>query len=264
MAIELSDDLGRKVQLDKPAQRIVSLIPSVTETLFALGVEERVLGVTDYCIYPPAEVAKKTKVGGPKNVVLETIFSLRPDLVIANVEENRKHQIEQIWNAGIPVLVSFPRTADGCIKMIRDLAKVTETESAAQPIVESIEAARERARRRKAAKPPRILCPIWKNPYRTVNRDTFVHAVIEEAGGENIFADEAERYPKFSLDEAQRHTPEVILLPTEPYHFKEPDKSDFDGWRGARIHIVEGELLTWHGIRLARALDELSLLLQRH
>ena len=267
--IERIDDLSRSLRLAMPAQRIVCLVPSITETLFALGAGERIAGITDYCIHPESQVRAKVKVGGTKNFFADRILALEPDLVVANAEENRKHQIEKLEQAGLKVFVTFPRTIDGCLKMIADMAALTATESAARTMLAAIEQERAKARAAALNPPPRVLCPIWKNPYMTINGDTFVDSVIQGCGGRNIFRDSAERYPRFTLEEASRRQPDVVLLPTEPYHFTAADIPGFGEMgeevpaiRRRRIHIIEGELLSWYGPRLARALAELSPLLR--
>jgi ABC-type Fe3+-hydroxamate transport system substrate-binding protein len=255
------DDLGREIRIPGPARQIVSLVPSITETLFALGAEDRIVGITDYCIHPRDGIAEKTKIGGTKNVNVEAVLALRPDLVIANVEENREHLVRRLELSGIPVFVTFPKNVDGCCKMIRDVAALTAAERQGATILSEIEAARRDASA--GIRKIRVLCPIWKNPYMTINRDTFVHSILEEAGGENVFADAPERYPRFELKDAARLQPRVIILPTEPYHFGESDKAEFESLdipasHDGRIHIVEGELLSWYGPRVARALRLLS------
>jgi ABC-type Fe3+-hydroxamate transport system substrate-binding protein len=262
------DDLGRMVELPVRAERIVCLVPSITETLFALGAGAQVVGVTDYCIHPADGVRSKGKVGGTKNVDVEKVLALRPDLVIANAEENRKHIVERLESAGARVFVTFPRSVDGCVKMISDMAALTYREDQGRELIQSIENARSEALAHRKGSGARVLCPIWKDPYMTVNRDTFVDSVILESGGENVFASHAERYPVFTLAEAAERRPEVIILPTEPYHFAESDKEAFRALgagtpavRDGRIHVVEGELLSWYGPRLPRALLTLSRLL---
>ncbi len=264
--IERVDDLGRTLRLAGPAQRIVSLVPSITESLFAFGAGGRVVGVTDHCIHPAGGVAGRTRVGGTKNADLGVVRSLRPDLVIANAEENRKHQVEELEAAGVAVFVTFPRTVDGCMKLMRDLAALTQTEEAARPALLDLQRAVEAAAR-STGKAPRVLCPIWKYPYMTVGGDTFVSSMIRTAGGANVYEEAAERYPKFTLEEASGRGPEIILLPTEPYRFQEEDKAAFEralpaapAVRNGRIHIVEGELLSWYGPRTARGIRELSRL----
>jgi ABC-type Fe3+-hydroxamate transport system substrate-binding protein len=267
--IQRVDDLFRSIELDKPGERIVCLVPSITETLSALGAGERVVGVTEFCVHPREQVHGKAKVGGTKNVSVEKILSLNPDLVIANVEENRKHHIDKLEKAGLRVFVTYPRTVDGCLKMIADVAALAGAQEAGAALCRSIESARAEVQASMRDSRPRVLCPIWKNPYMTINRDTFVDSVIRTSGGENIFEDKPQRYPGFTLQEVLEKKPEVILLPTEPYSFTEADKADYlslgtgvPAVRDGRIHIVEGELLSWYGPRLPRALRELSALLR--
>ena len=267
--IERIDDLSRLIRLDMPAQRIVCLVPSITETLFSLGAGARIAGITDYCIHPASQVRAKAKVGGTKNFFTGKILALQPDLVVANAEENRKHQIDKLEQAGLQVFVTFPRTVDGCLKMIADMAALTATESAAQPILAAIEQERVKSLADALNPPPRVLCPIWKNPYMTINSDTFVDSVIHCCGGHNVFRDSEERYPEFTLEEASRRQPDIVLLPTEPYHFTAADIPGFremgaetPAIRNRRIHIIEGELLSWYGPRLARALPVISALLR--
>jgi ABC-type Fe3+-hydroxamate transport system substrate-binding protein len=266
--IELLDDLSRMIRLEAPARRIVCLVPSITETLFALGAGEHIVGITDYCIHPEAQVRSKVKIGGTKNFFVNKILELEPDLVIANAEENRKHQVDKLEQAGLNVFVTFPKTVDGCLKTIANVAALTGTEQAGQLILASIEKARADVLSSATDPRPRVLCPIWKDPYMTVNRDTFVSDVIRTCGGQNIFDDEMDRYPQFTLEEAAHRRPDVVILPTEPYHFTEADKTAFAAMgnevpavRNHRFHIVEGELLSWYGPRLARTLTDIPPLL---
>jgi len=267
--IEVLDDLGRCLELREPARRIACLVPSITETLFALGAGDSVVAVTDFCIHPEEGVRAKKRIGGTKNFAAARLIGLEPDLVIANAEENRRHQVQSLEDAGLKVFVTFPRTVDGCLKMIADMGAVTGTGNVAQTILSAIEKARADALSIAPARPPRVLCPIWKNPYMTINGDTYVDSVIRCCGGANLFTDEAERYPHFLLNEAARRLPEVVILPTEPFHFTESDMRDFQEMGDdvpavhfRRIHIVEGELLSWYGPRLTRALREISVLIR--
>lgn len=267
--IRRTDDLGRVAELDRPAGRIVSLVPSITETLFALGAGAQVVGVTAYCVHPPEEVRTRTRVGGTKNIAVKTIVELSPDLVIANVEENRKPQIAALEEAGLRVFVTYPRSVDGCIKMIGDVAALAGADERGAELIGAVEQARAEVRDAARTPPVRVLCPIWKNPYMTINGDTYVDSVIRTCGGKNVFAEKAVRYPRFTLPEVVEKKPEVVLLPTEPYRFTPADQADFTALgaeipavRDGRIHIVEGELLTWYGPRLPRALRAISALLR--
>ncbi len=266
--IERVDDLSRVLKLPRTARRIVSLVPSITETLFTFGAGDLVVGITDYCIHPSGGVNSKPRVGGTKNVRVDEVIALNPDLVIANAEENRKRHVERLESLGIPVFVTFPKDVEGCVKMMRDVAILCGVESAAESVIAGIEAERAKARPPVRKLGCRVLCPIWKDPYMSINRDTFVDSVLRESGGENVFADCEERYPKFTLGEAAVLRPDVIILPTEPYRFGESDIRDFESLgqevpavKNRRIHIVEGELVSWYGPRVARALRELSALL---
>lgn len=266
--IELLDDLSRTIRLEAPARRIVSLVPSITETLFALGTGERIAGITDYCIHPKDQVGAKPKVGGTKSFSVRRVLELEPDLVVANAEENRKHQVDALEQAGLKIFVTFPKTVDGCLKMIADVAVLTGTSEAAEALLASINRSRIDARARASDPPARVLCPIWKDPYMTINRDTFVDSVIRSCGGRNIFEDSPKRYPKFSLAEAASRQPDIVILPTEPYHFTEADIPGIEemgdavpACRNHRIYVVQGELLSWYGPRLARALSEISMLI---
>jgi ABC-type Fe3+-hydroxamate transport system substrate-binding protein len=266
--IERIDDLARTLRLERPARRIVCLVPSITETLFSLGAGEFIAGITDYCIHPEDEVRTKPKIGGTKNFFVDKVIRLEPDLVVANAEENRRHQVEKLEEAGLKVFVTFPKSIEGCLKMIADMAALTGTDSASRPLLASIETARCEARMHAPDPPCRVLCPIWKDPWMTISHDTFVDSVIRNSGGRNVFEDSTDRYPQFTLGEAVARHPDVIILPTEPYHFTEADKAEFfelgdrvQAIRGGRIHIVEGELLSWYGPRLGRALSQLSAII---
>ena len=136
--IELVDDLGQRVRLAAPARRIASLVPSITETLFVLGAGERIAGVTEYCIHPAEGVRDKTKLGGTKTLRPERIVALAPDLVIANTEENRKHQVRELQEAGLAVFVTYPRTVEDAIKMMTDVAALSGTSPAAGPVIQAI------------------------------------------------------------------------------------------------------------------------------
>ena len=261
------DDLGRPVHLSESAARVVCLVPSITETLFAFGAGDRLVGVTEFCIHPAEALRSKVCIGGTKNFDTTAVIALRPDLVIANAEENRKHQVRRLEEAGLTVFVTYPKTVDGCLKMMNDVAALTGSEDGAQPVLAAIASARE-ATRRADGRRTAVLCPIWREPYMTINADTFVDSIIRESGGLNVFAQSAERYPVFTLAEAAQHRPEVILLPTEPYRFTDEDKTAFAALgpevpaiAAGRIHVVEGELLSWYGPRVARALREISALL---
>ncbi len=269
MTIEVVDAAGRRVRLPVFPSRIIPLVPSITETLFVLGLDERLVGVTRYCTEPPASVAQKPKVGGQKDPDLKTIQSLQPDLVVANMEENRREDIEALAAMGIAVYTTFPRTVAEGIGMIRDLGRVTQTEKKAAVIARSLEELyREISAEATKRRPLRVFCPIWRRPYMSINRDTYVHDVLRTCGGENIFAGKSERYPQISLEEVADLKPEVILLPDEPYRFLPRHVVDFEPFRDAiparvtgRTHFVDGKMLSWYGPRIGDSLRTLRPLM---
>ena len=263
-----TDASGVRISLPAPPRRIVSLIPSITELLFDLGLGDAVAGCTAYCTQPPDGVAGKPRVGGQKNPKLELIRELGADLVVANIEENLREHVETLRGWGIPVYVTYPRTIADGIRMIRDLGAVTGTEERATALADPLDRRYAELRARLAERPPqRVFCPIWRNPYMTINRDTYVHDMLSVCGGENVFGGKPARYPEVTLEEVAAARPEVILLPDEPYRFRRAHLADFVPYtdipagRAARVHLVDGKLLTWYGPRIGEALATLPGLL---
>ncbi len=268
--IEIVDAVGKRLHLPVFPSRIISLVPSITETLFVLGLAQRVVGVTRFCTEPSAGVAHMPKVGGQKNPDLAKIRSLHPDLVIANVEENRREDVEALEAIGIAVYTTYPRTVEQGIGMIRELGRVTGTEEKADTIVRMIESTYGEISRDTAGHSPvRVFCPIWRKPYMSINRDTYIHDVLQTCGGENIFAEKSDRYPTISLTEVVDRNPEVILLPDEPYPFHSRHLVDFRPFEGlipalrtGRVRFVDGKLLSWYGPRIGESLRTIRLLLR--
>jgi ABC-type Fe3+-hydroxamate transport system substrate-binding protein len=248
-----------------PPRRIVSLVPSITEILFALGVGDAIVGCTIYCTQPPEGVATKTRIGGEKNPKLELIRDLGTDLVIANVEENLREHVETLRGWGIEVHVVYPRTVVEGIALVRELGEVVGAAARGAALAEDLEARHARTRAALAGRAPaRVFCPIWRHPYMTLSRDTYVHDMLATCGGANVFADAPKRYPEVSLDEVAAAAPDVILLPDEPYRFRRVHAADFEPYpalRAARVRFVDGKLLSWYGPRIGEALETLPGLL---
>jgi ABC-type Fe3+-hydroxamate transport system substrate-binding protein len=247
-----------------PPGRIVSLIPSITEILFAIGAGDRVVGCTIYCSQPPEGVATKVRVGGEKNPKLELIRDLGADLVIANIEENVREHVETLRAWGIPVHVTYPRTVADGIRLVGELGALLEAGPRARELEAELRERYDLVRAVAAGRRPRrVFCPIWRRPYMTINRDTYIHDMLAVAGGENVFADRTKRYPEITLDEVATSGAEVILLPDEPYRFRRAHQADFAPYadlpavRDGRIHLVDGKLLSWYGPRIAEALQVL-------
>ena len=264
------DASGVRVALARPPRRIVSLIPSVTEILFALGLGEAVAGCTIFCTEPADGVAGKMRIGGGKNPKIELIRELRADLVVANVEENQREHVERLRAWGIPVYVSYPRTVADGIRLVRELGELTGAVQVGRRMAEDLEARLAAVRAERAGRNgARVFCPIWRHPYMTINGDTYVHDMLTVCGGVNVFAEGPARYPEVTLAEVAAAQPDVILFPDEPYRFRRAHLADFSAYpempaaRAGRLHLVDGKLLSWYGPRIARALDALPPLLAR-
>jgi ABC-type Fe3+-hydroxamate transport system substrate-binding protein len=260
--LHVVDDTGRTVHLPQSPSRLVSLVPSLTELLFALGAGPRVLGVTRFCVSPP-EARRIPRVGGTKNPDLAAIHSLSPDLVLANAEENRREDVERLAAAGIAVYVTFPTTVQAGIALARQLGGVLGLTAAGAAIADRLEAARAMAAAARPAVAPRVFCPIWKRPWMSFNRETFAHDMLEHAGGTNVCAQHTARYPVVDPRELCADPPAVVLLPSEPYRFSRRDLGDvqalFDGVAGPlpAARFIDGRALTWYGPRIDWGLEQL-------
>lgn len=250
-----------------PVRRIVSLVPSTTELLCALGLADALVGVTVYCVEPRDVVRTKTRVGGEKDPDLAAIRALAPDLVVANIEENRREDVEALRAAGIEVFITYPRSVSESLAMIRDLGTVTGAGARARRLLAELEPLHAAVRDRLAgARPTPCFYPIWREPWMTIGHDTYIHDLLATCGGANVFADRG-RYPTITLDEVAARAPEVVLLPDEPFRFRRAHIRDFDPYaavpavRDGRIHLVDGKRFSWHGPRLAEALRTVPALL---
>jgi ABC-type Fe3+-hydroxamate transport system substrate-binding protein len=208
-------------------------------------------------------VARVPKVGREKDPDVGKILALTPDLVVANVEENRREVVEALRLAGVAVWVVFPRTVAEGIALVRELGALTAAGPAADRLADGLESAYAARRRDPGGRPRRVFCPIWRDPWMTVGRDTYVHDVLAVSGGLNIFADRGDRYPTVTLEETAARAPEVILLPDEPYRFRPAHLPllaalrDTPAMREGHVHFVDGKLLSWYGRRLGEALRRL-------
>jgi ABC-type hemin transport system substrate-binding protein len=253
------DDLGRAIHLAQPPRRIVSLVPSLTELVWSLGAGSRLVGVTRYCTEPAALVAPLPKIGGTKNPQVAAIVALQPDLVLANSEENRREEFEQLLAAGLCLYVSFPTTVAAAADGIERLAAVLGVAAPGQALAGAIRAGLA-SLGPQPAKRVRVFCPIWRKPWMSIGGDTFAGDLLQYCGGENVSAGWPSRYPVVSLDEIARESPEVILLPDEPYPFQARHRAllgglaDTPAGRTGRIYLVDGKALSWYGPRTPAAL----------
>jgi ABC-type Fe3+-hydroxamate transport system substrate-binding protein len=263
--IQLADDLGFRVELAAPPRRIVSLVPSWTETLFALGAGERVVGATRFCVEPADRIGAVAKVGGTKNPDLRAIGELGPDLVIANAEENRREDVEQMRAQGIAVLITYPRTIPAAVKSLLDIGRAIGCEAEAGALAREITltvSGIETAVGVWAKLRIRVFCPIWKNPWMSFNADTYSHDVLRMMGYNNVFASAGERYPMTTLDQALERRPDIVILPDEPYAFGERDveelKKALPPALSRRLLVVSGRDLHWYGVHMVAGLRALA------
>ncbi|MGE0825817.1 MAG: cobalamin-binding protein [Candidatus Binatia bacterium] len=265
--MDVIDELERLVTLSHPPQRIVCLVPSITETLFTLGVGDRVVGVTDYCTHPVDEVAKIAKVGGTKDPDLPAIQNLSPDLIIANDEENRREDFSWLVERQLPVYVTAPRTVADGIAMIERLGPVLGCQETSARMVSDLRSTYERVVTAVACLPRlRVFCPIWRKPWMAFNADTYADDMLWCCGGANIFRAKADRYFATTLEEVASGAPQVVLLPSEPYPFATKHfthlklLADTPAGRGGHFYCIDGMALCWYGPRIADGLNQLSRL----
>jgi ABC-type Fe3+-hydroxamate transport system substrate-binding protein len=238
----VQDVRGHTFVFREPPRRVVSLVPSLTETLFDLGAGDGVVAITDFCIFPPGLALPR--VGGTKNPRVDEIRALAPDLVHMNLEENVRRHGEAI-EAFAPVFVSEPKSVEDVIALIEQLGEIHDRRERAGEL--------NAAMRAQLARMPRFpfsfACPIWKDPWMWCGGDTYVSRLVESAAGRNVLGDRT-RYPHIELAEIAALRPDVIFLPDEPYVFTEADASSLlSHWGLTPIGPFPGHLFTWHGSR---------------
>lgn len=248
------DQTGRKIETDKIPRHIISLVPSQTELLHDLGLDKEVIGITKFCIHPKEWFRTKTRVGGTKQVRLEIIHQLRPDLIIANKEENVKEQIEELAKH-YPVWISDVSNHNDAYDMIGQVGKMTGKEETADALITRIKTNFSQLGTLNPIaieSKPRACYLIWRNPYMTIGGDTFIHSMLETAGFENIF-NQKQRYPEINIEELAIGCCQLLLLPSEPFPFKANHVEELQFLLPeTKIMLVDGEMFGWYGSRLLR------------
>ena len=247
------DQLGRKVSFDFPPKRIISLVPSQTELLFYLGLEKEVIGITKFCIHPKEQFRKKVKIGGTKNLNFEKIAALQPDLIIGNKEENEKIQVEQLAH-NYPVWMSDVNDIADAFVMIEQIGLLTNKMEEASQLNQqlknsfsSFNYSLENIVSKSAA------YFIWRKPHMVAGGQTFINEMLKIAGFKNIYS-YLDRYPEVTMEGLSEAKPEVILLSSEPFPFKEKHISEIREFcHDSIIKIVDGEMFSWYGNRLLHA-----------
>lgn len=241
------DQINVQIELKEIPKRIISLVPSQTELLYDLGLEDEVVGITKFCVHPESWQKSKTRIGGTKNPKIEKILALKPDLVIANKEENRKEDVEEIMKS-VPVWTSDIQTLEDNNNMISALGEMLNTEVIAQKLIQEIndgfaqfDGPRELGS---------VLYLIWKNPYMSVGSDTFIHHLLTKTGWTNAIKSKT-RYPMLEESELIQLNPEYVFLSSEPFPFSEKHISEIQSLLPkSKVVLVDGEMFSWYGSRL--------------
>jgi ABC-type Fe3+-hydroxamate transport system substrate-binding protein len=246
------DQLNRTIQLNAfPPKRIVSVVPSQTELLFDLGLNEEVIGITKFCTHPDKWFRSKKRIGGTKQLNVSAIKELRPDLIIANKEENLQQQVDELAE-GFPVWTSHIKNLQEACDMIRSVGELVGKSDRAREIIDNITKNFAQIDT-KNYEHPRAAYLIWKDPLMTVGGDTFIHDMMNHAGLKNIFADK-KRYPTTSFEELNSLNCELLLLSSEPFPFKQVHADEIQKHLlKTNIILVDGEMFSWYGSRLQYA-----------
>jgi ABC-type Fe3+-hydroxamate transport system substrate-binding protein len=250
----LRDDLGTAVPLPSPPRRVVSLVPSLTEAL-AVTVPDRLVGATDWCSHPAG--LEVPRVRGTKNPDRSAVQALRPDLVVANREENRRLDVDRLRAAGVPVWVTVIESVDQALASMTRLFDEVLQVGTPEWLVTA---------RAEWARPPelpgtRVAVPVWRDPWMVIGARTFTGDVLARLGLVNVFADSAERYPHVDLPQLRAADAELVLLPDEPYLFTAQDGPE--AFPGTTTVLVSGRHLTWYGPSLVTARADLLDALRR-
>lgn len=252
----VKDQLGSEIKINYPPKRIVSLVPSQTELLFDLGLRDEVVGITKFCIHPNEWYKTKTKVGGTKNVNIEKIRDLKPDLILGNKEENNIEDIETLRKE-FPVWMSDIETLPDAMKMITDIGEIVNRAPEAEYLNHLIKTGFTDLgvlSYQSKFRGKRVLYLIWKNPYMAAGKDTFIQEMLTLNGFENAVSER--RYPELSNEKIQELNPDVVFLSSEPYPFKKVHVAELQLiLPNAKIELVDGEMFSWYGSRMVKAVQ---------
>jgi ABC-type Fe3+-hydroxamate transport system substrate-binding protein len=251
--MDFTDQMGNLVTLTKKPKRIISLVPSQTELLAHWGLDEDVIGITKFCIHPDNWFKNKTRVGGTKKLNYEVIESLKPDLIIGNLEENERSDIEYLQER-YPVWMSDIKNLEDCYDMMQSLGKILEREKEADILVADL---KDRFNHLKADLPDacnmKVAYFIWQEPLMVAAGDTFIDEMLKISGFCNVFS-AYKRYPEICTGDLQSLAPDAIFLSSEPYPFGEKHIEHFKRLcPNSKVIVVDGELFSWYGSRLLHA-----------
>ena len=266
-ALTVTDQTGRRVVLPAPPVRIVSLVPSVTETVFTIGAQDRLVGVTDFCDYPPA-ARQKPSIGGMVSPSLEGIVALKPDLVVATTAGNRHETFDQLARLKIPVYLVNPVSVDDVLDLIVRLGRLTDRPEAADRVAALLRERIQVVSARVAGRPrPRVFYVLWPDPLIVPARGALVSELIALAGGDSVTADGGQGYPRYSMEAALARNPEVILVASHDATQSALVRAKWERFtqvpavRAGRLHTVDGNLMHRYGPRMVDGLETLARLI---
>ncbi|MBK8615351.1 MAG: ABC transporter substrate-binding protein [Flavobacteriales bacterium] len=245
-----TDQMHRKVNVPAAPQRIISLVPSQTELLYDLGLGERVVGITKFCVHPESWFKTKHRVGGTKKVDMDKVRALKPDLIIGNKEENERKDIQTLEKE-FPVWMSDVRDLESAVEMIRQVGELTGTKDKAEALSKGITDA---FAKQHYIDPPLTVAYLIGGAFMVAGHGTFVNDMLKRSGLQNVFDEGDARYPEITPQELAESDPDLILLSSEPYPFKEKHIQELNMiCPGTPVKLVDGEMFSWYGSRLLQA-----------
>ena len=257
MQRSFTDQLNREILINYPPKRIISLVPSQTELLFELGLDQEIIGLTKFCIHPIEKFAERTKIGGTKKLNIQLIRDLNPDLIIGNKEENEQSQIEELME-DYPVWMSDIYTLEDAKKTIAQIGELVDRQPEASYLNHLISAGFNDLQTLAVQNGinKKVAYLIWKKPYMLAGRDTFIDNILALNGLSNVIKEK--RYPEIELNEVAKLKPDLIFLSSEPYPFKEAHLEEIRRViPEAKVMLVDGEMFSWYGSRLVKAVQYL-------
>ncbi len=248
--------------------RIISLVPSLTELLFDLGLKDQLVGRTHFCIHPADQIDAIPSVGGTKKVNMERVLALKPTHVLVNIDENPRDMADAFHDAGIEVIVTHPMTPDDNIYLFQLIGGIFCKSDVANNLVQKFEIEKARLHNLNLGKPKNVLYLIWSDPWMAITQDTYIgnmlslinwHAVTP--GADPSLSGDAARYPEIMLNDAGLCRIDLVLFSSEPYTFTQ---THIDSFRNnfsdhaAKAHLIDGEMTSWYGSRAIKSLGELG------
>jgi ABC-type Fe3+-hydroxamate transport system substrate-binding protein len=260
MIKQINNQLNNEIQYKISRNKIISIVPSQTEFLYDLGLEEEVVGITKFCIYPEHWFRSKTRIGGTKQLKIDVITELNPDLIIGNKEENERSQIEELQEK-FPVWLSDIVTFEDALNMMRTIGKLVNREVKANQIVQQIiDKKKNFDLNFTSNKRLKVAYFIWRKPYMVAANDTYINEMLRTFGAENIFESKV-RYPEIELQDLKKYDVDAIFLSSEPYPYKKKHLAEFQAaCPNAKVVLVDGEAFSWYGSRMLKAFDYFEVL----